>query len=343
MTEEGMINEQRSKSREELLTILEEISVALSGLYGYKFYLKAGKGKKRKSEHPETYSFFHRLIETADTLEEIAGTSNLSSTGNLQELYKELLERGTKQQLIQNITAGQDDLKRLRDITELIAYSCYIQKSTLTEHTEPEASTLDFGETVDFLKRWGYKCETYEQYILARHENLSHTVFVKLAEPSRYRQYDRVKTIILTPRKFKETILRAIVLLFKPSRINASKFNTDVITRFGWHIALNDQKRHEALEASSGFFGEDHILRLLNLLQNEWKNHPTHNVYKNVIKSEYDWFRRTHVEDFVYVAQKSRLIAELNSEYEHTFLRASSSKTRKYKINNWFIIANQLA
>jgi hypothetical protein len=303
------------------------------------------------------------LIKIVDNLKKIAGIHAVETGKSLRRRpaeyakeYEELVKEGfgttqkisdqflmraiadVREQRVPPTTVALDTAK-FNDIIELLISNYDIKESTVTEPTElEEIFRLGPQEILDFLSRWGYETQSHEQYIIARHKNLSHKIFVKLAERSSYKNYDRVKSIILTPRRFREMILRYLASRFEPSKINASKLLTDVITPFGWNIRINDQKRHHALEAASGFWGEQHILHLLNLLQNEWSNHPTLYVYKNVIKSEYSWFERTYVTDSVYLAQKNKLIEELKSEYEHILSRALPSQTRNTDIDHWFIV-----
>jgi 5S rRNA maturation endonuclease (ribonuclease M5) len=287
----------------------------------------------------ETGKSLHRPpVEYAKEYEELVK----EGFGTTQKISDQFLMRAiadVREQRRVPPTAVALNTAKFSDIIELLISNYGIKESTVTEPTElEEIFRLEPKEIVDFLSRWGYETESYEQYIIARHKNLSHKIFVKLAERSSYKQYDRVKSIILTSRRFREMILRYLASRFEPSKINASKLLTDVITPFGWNIGINDQKRHHALEAASGFWGEQHILHLLNLLQNEWSNHPTLYVYKNVIKSEHNWFERTHVTDSVYIVQKNKLIEELKSEYEHILSRALPSQTRNSNIDHWFVV-----
>lgn len=221
----------------------------------------------------------------------------------------------------------------------------YLKSLDVEKFTEDEAVEIKDiagakSEVTYFLRKLRYEVESDDQYIVARHKDFPDTIFIKLAEHNSYQQYDKMKSIILTLRRFRSLIIKHLLGLLE--QIDSSKLREDVITAFGWHANESDEIRHRALDDASVAWGEQHISKLLKLLLNEWRNHPTNDVYVHMVKDDYDWFDETHIKDSIYTVQKKQLLRELRSECENVLPRASPSFKRILRrvddIDSWFIV-----
>jgi hypothetical protein len=77
------------------------------------------------------------------------------------------------------------------------------------------------------------------------------------------------------------------------------------------------------------------------MLSDTWPKHPFNHIYKNQVKSDCEWFERTHASNSIYMQQKNKLIEELKSEYyriKPTIQSSLVSQLMDLNDFSWFII-----
>lgn len=154
-----------------------------------------------------------------------------------------------------------------------------------------------------------------------------------------YKSYGDLKSVVLTYSRFRQIINRIDDLpLF--NHIDRSTLNTDVITPFVWHAYRNEEIRHRALDDASEFWGESHILNLLQFLRNTWQTNPLVSKYSDIVKKDYEWFIMDRSTFSNYYRKKGELINKLRRELLSANILQSFEKIIKktYEINHWFIV-----
>lgn len=251
----------------------------------------------------------------------------------IQEI-KKLTELAERTRIVAEIREKKRDLSE-----ELETLEKELKKEEIEELTE-YSDIID--KVLNFLSEKGFDAKRHSQYLIARHRYYSDGIFIKLSEPHNYKQYDRMKSRILTLRRFKSKILKYLISKLEQSNIDTLQFGKGVITPFGWHAIKEVEERYRSLDDASEALGEGRILRCLRGMRNLWPKNRTHRIYSNIVNSDYDWFEKTHLKDSTYIRQKVGLIEELKTDCRTILPGASTSFRRLLRniddIKHWFVV-----
>lgn len=148
-----------------------------------------------------------------------------------------------------------------------------------------------------YLVERGYQVEHNEDYLIAKHKIYPHLIMTKIVSRKEDLNFEK-GNLALTLQQFRLAIGNYLSSMNKVSTgksnskftINPASLNQDVITAFGWHADLSDEVRHHALTGAAIVWGEDHILRVLELLRNTWQHNPNLEIYIDTVNEDYEWF-----------------------------------------------------
>lgn len=131
-----------------------------------------------------------------------------------------------------------------------------------------------------------------------------------------------VKSMIFTLERIKTFLISSSKVWGK---LDASKLNEDIITYFGWHAKLEEETRHIALEDASEALGEPHIIRILYLMNNTWKEIENNRIHWPIANADYNWFVLKISQNLPYLRKKIQLREELKAECNEILEKAQPS------------------
>ncbi|MHA1409298.1 MAG: hypothetical protein ACTSQY_03080 [Candidatus Odinarchaeia archaeon] len=196
-------------------------------------------------------------------------------------------------------------------------------------------SPTDLAERVIiFLKNRNFLTQKVGKFIIAKNGSLGKTICVRIADKNDYRELNNT-SIFHTFRRFQRIISQFHRKI--TSFVDPSKFDTAVITPFGWHADRSEIVRHDALVDASQVWGISHIANVLFWMRNAWPNNPTVDKYSDIVISDYNWYsnnvgNRTGNRNTLYL--RGVLSKELSKHWNKIKLVQSVNE-----IDQWFVIA----
>jgi hypothetical protein len=196
-----------------------------------------------------------------------------------------------------------------------------------------------------YLLERGYRVEHNEEYLIARHTVFPHLIMAKLVSHGDDLRFEKGNPA-LTLQQFRLAVSNYLSSMNKnstdrggsKSTINPASLNQDVITAFGWHANLMDNTRREALTGAAIVWGEDHILRVLELLKNTWQHNPNLEIYVDTVNEDYEWFSNL-ISQVHYRKSKNMINEQIEYECRKAFSRSSLVNQSYFGKKHRFVVA----
>jgi hypothetical protein len=189
-----------------------------------------------------------------------------------------------------------------------------------------------------------YRVEYNKEYLIAKHKIFPHLIMAKLVSHEDNLGFEKGNPA-LTLQQFRLAISNYLSSMNKNPNggagskfsINPASLNQDVITAFGWHANLSDETRREALTGAAIVWGEDHILRVLELLKNTWQHNPNLEIYVDTVNEDCDWFSRS-ISSMHYRKGRQIINEQIEFECRKAFHRSSLINQSHYGKKHRFVV-----
>ncbi len=196
-----------------------------------------------------------------------------------------------------------------------------------------------------YLTERGYQVEHNNDYLIAKHKVFPHLIMTKLVSSKNELRFEKGNSA-LTLQQFRLAVSNYLSSMNKNSAgkadskftINPSSLNQDVITAFGWHAYLSDEPRHEALVGAAIVWGDDHILRVLELLRNTWPRNPNLDIYVDTVNEDYEWFVNS-ISNQYYRQRRNSIKEQVEYECKKAFPRSSLVNQSWFGKKHRFIVS----
>lgn len=153
------------------------------------------------------------------------------------------------------------------------------------------------AELTEILEGRSFKVFVFEASIIAAQTELDKVIYIHIAEHNEISKDEVDKSIIFKMEKI-ESLLDKIIEVWKDhsQAIIKERLSKKQLTLYGWHARNNDEERHNALSRAAWDLGPDHVLKILNMLNNWWKYNP---IFENslhfdekldAVEADCNWF-----------------------------------------------------